>query len=225
MTFKYMSIYEKEVIHNKPYNLPFYFQVMPLENNMKTPNHFIGCPSVLNIGMFFVVSLYTAVGFFGYLKYGDATKGSITLNLPQDEVPAQMVKVMIAVAIFFTYGLQFYVPMEIIWKNVKHRFGARKNLAEYSIRIALVIFTVAVAIAIPKLGPFISLVGAVCLSTLGLMFPSIIELVTVWERDNGLGKFNWILWKNLAIIAFGVLGFITGTLVSIEEIMAEPAEG
>ncbi|KAJ8932256.1 hypothetical protein NQ314_014802 [Rhamnusium bicolor] len=27
--------------------------VMPLENNMKTPNHFIGCPGVLNTGMFF----------------------------------------------------------------------------------------------------------------------------------------------------------------------------
>lgn len=60
--------------------------VMPLENNMKTPTHFIGCPGVLNTGMFFVVSLYAIVGFFGYLKYGDETQGSITLNLPQDEV-------------------------------------------------------------------------------------------------------------------------------------------
>lgn len=60
--------------------------VMPLENNMKTPTHFIGCPGVLNIGMFFVVSLYAAVGFFGYLKYGPLTEGSITLNLPQDEM-------------------------------------------------------------------------------------------------------------------------------------------
>lgn len=59
--------------------------VMPLENNMKTPTHFIGCPGVLNTGMFFVVSLYATVGFFGYLKYGDGTKGSITLNLPEDE--------------------------------------------------------------------------------------------------------------------------------------------
>lgn len=57
-------------------------QVMPLENNMKTPTHFIGCPGVLNTGMFFVVLLYTSVGFFGYLKYGDATEASITLNLP-----------------------------------------------------------------------------------------------------------------------------------------------
>lgn len=59
------------------------FQVMPLENNMKTPQHFLGCPGVLNIGMFLVVSLYTGFGFFGYLKFGDEVQGSITLNLPK----------------------------------------------------------------------------------------------------------------------------------------------
>lgn len=57
---------------------------MPLENNMKTPEHFLGCPGVLNIGMSVVVVLYTVVGFLGYLKYGADTKGSITLNLPNE---------------------------------------------------------------------------------------------------------------------------------------------
>lgn len=56
--------------------------VMSLENNMKTPQHFIGCPGVLNTGMAFVVALYATVGFLGYLQYGNETKGSITLNLP-----------------------------------------------------------------------------------------------------------------------------------------------
>ena len=62
------------------------FQVMPLENNMKTPRSFIGCPSVLNTGMIVVVSLYTSVGFLGFLRYGDEIKSSISLNLPQDEM-------------------------------------------------------------------------------------------------------------------------------------------
>lgn len=52
---------------------------------------------------------------------------------------AQSVKLMIAVAIFFTYSLQFYVPMEIVWKAVKGNFGHNKNIAEYAIRIGLVV--------------------------------------------------------------------------------------
>ncbi|XP_030745994.1 proton-coupled amino acid transporter-like protein CG1139 isoform X3 [Sitophilus oryzae] len=193
--------------------------VMPLENNMKNPHHFIGCPGVLNTGMFFVVVLYASTGFFGFLKYGDETEGSVTLNLPQDEVLAQSVKIMIAVAIFFTYALQFYVPMEIIWKAVKNNFSANKQtLANNTIRICLVILTVILAILIPNLGAFISLVGAVCLSMLGLIFPAAIDLITFYENP-GLGRFNWRLYKNLFLILFGLVGFVTGTYVSIIEII------
>lgn len=60
--------------------------VMSLENNMKHPGHFIGCPGVLNTGMGFVVALYAGVGFLGYLKFGEATEASITLNLPNDNM-------------------------------------------------------------------------------------------------------------------------------------------
>lgn len=60
--------------------------VMSLENNMKSPSHFLGCPGVLNFGMAFVVSLYALIGFLGYLRYGDETAGSITLNLPLNEM-------------------------------------------------------------------------------------------------------------------------------------------
>lgn len=125
---------------------------------------------------------------------------------------------MIAVAIFLTYGLQFYVPMEIIWKNMKQYFGFRKLSAEYAIRITTVTATVIISIAIPNLGGFISLVGAVCLSTLGLICPAIIDLVTFYEEP-GLGRFNWRLWKNIFLILFGLIGFLTGTYVSIQEII------
>jgi len=192
--------------------------VMPLENNMKTPENFLGCPGVLNIGMFVTVCLYSILGFLGYLRYGDATQGSITLNLP-DELLAQSVKVMIAVAIFFTYALQFYVPLEIIWKACKHRFTSSPNLAEYTIRAVIVAGSVVVAILVPNLGPFISLVGAVCLSFLGLMFPSIVEIVVFWDVPGGLGRGNWVIWKNVLVIAFGFVGFLTGTYTSLLEIV------
>ncbi|XP_025197685.1 proton-coupled amino acid transporter-like protein pathetic isoform X2 [Melanaphis sacchari] len=194
--------------------------VMPLENNMKTPQHFIGCPSVLNIGMSIVVVLYSTVGLFGFLKYGDKTEGSITLNLPKDQLLAQSVKVMIAVAIFLTYSLQFYVPFEIIWKGTKHRFTSHPVLFEYLLRVFLVVCTVCVAIACPNLGPVISLVGALCLSFLGLILPSCIDLVTCWEEP-GLGRGYWRLWKNLAIIMFGILGLVTGVYSSVLDIIVQ----
>lgn len=80
---------------------------------------------------------------------------------------------------------------------------------------------VGIAVMVPNLGPFISLVGAVCLSFLGLMFPSIVEIIVYWGSEEGLGRGNWILWKNLAVILFGVVGFFTGSYTSILEIIEE----
>lgn len=60
--------------------------VLPLENNMQTPNDFTGITGVLNTGMVIVTTIYTAVGFFGYLKYGENVAASITLNLDSSSV-------------------------------------------------------------------------------------------------------------------------------------------
>lgn len=59
--------------------------VLPLENKMKHPTDLKGWNGVLNTSMVIVICLYIAIGFFGYLKYGDDVLGSITLNLPVDE--------------------------------------------------------------------------------------------------------------------------------------------
>jgi solute carrier family 36 (proton-coupled amino acid transporter) len=57
--------------------------VIALENNMETPKDFGKKCGVLNIGMVIVTAMYGFVGFFGYLKYGDKSKDSITLSLPE----------------------------------------------------------------------------------------------------------------------------------------------
>jgi proton-coupled amino acid transporter len=68
----------------KPVALPL--QILPLENNMKTPRSFAGVCGVLNVAMLLIIVMYVAMGFLGYLKYGAGALGSITLNLPTDEM-------------------------------------------------------------------------------------------------------------------------------------------
>lgn len=61
-------------------------QVLPIENSMLQPQKFLTAKpcGVLNFAMTLVVSMYTLTGFLGYLRFGNATAGSITLNLPDD---------------------------------------------------------------------------------------------------------------------------------------------
>jgi proton-coupled amino acid transporter len=52
---------------------------------MRDQSAFLGKAGVLNLGLTITISLYCAVGFYGYLKFGDDTRGSVTLNLPNDQ--------------------------------------------------------------------------------------------------------------------------------------------
>ncbi|XP_011864105.1 PREDICTED: proton-coupled amino acid transporter 1-like isoform X2 [Vollenhovia emeryi] len=116
--------------------------IIALENNMKTPQGFGGYCGVLNIGMIVIVILYIVMGFFGYIKYGPDAEGSVTFNLPQEEVMAQSIKIMFAIAIFITYALQAYVPVEILWTTyLDHRIQNRKLLWEYVCRTVVTLVT------------------------------------------------------------------------------------
>lgn len=53
---------------------------------MKEPKKFSTTFGVLNVGMVIVTCLLTAVGFLGYLKWGEEVEGSLTLNFPEGEM-------------------------------------------------------------------------------------------------------------------------------------------
>lgn len=203
--------------------------VLPLKNEMKKPRNFNKPLGVLNVGMVIVGAMFVAMGFVSYLKYGDAVAGSVTLNLesgqmvdgkyigPQSSLP-QCIKVAISLSILLTYALQFYVPIAIMWPAVVTRFGPFKFpvLAETVFRSALCLITFILAEAIPELGLFISLVGAVSSTALALIFPPIIEMVVCWHNTS-LGFFT--ITKDVSIVLIGLLGFATGTYESITAII------
>lgn len=190
--------------------------VLPLQNQMKKPNQMMGTFGVLNQGMAFVTLLYGFLGFFGYAKYGNDIKGSITLNLPTGEAPAQVVKIFIAIAVFFTTSLQFYVLLDIIWNAVEEIIDKNKTLLNYVMRTLLVSAAVLLAIAVPTIGPFVSLIGAFCFSILGLILPVFIEIITRWEQ--GFGRFNWVIFKNIFIVILGTVALVLGTKDAIHDI-------
>lgn len=64
----------------------YLFKVLPLQNEMKKPKNFSKTFGVLNVGMGSVIILYSFMGFLAYLKFGSTIEGSVTLNLPQEEL-------------------------------------------------------------------------------------------------------------------------------------------
>ncbi len=112
------------------------------------------------------------------------------------------------------------------------------NLKLYRFVLTFTSFFIVVALgaAIPKLDLFISLVGAVSSSTLALLAPPIIDTVTHWP-DQAWTFFNLLksnqllnlpffqgygysrLIRNVLYFTIGFVGFLTGSYVSISEIV------
>lgn len=192
--------------------------VMPVENTMQKPQHFLKGPSILLIAMVTVTVLYTVMGLLGYIRFGEFVEGSVTLNLPTDQWIAITGQCLIGVAILFTFGLQFYIPTEILLKKIGHKLSKSRELYETLIRTGIMILMGALAVAIPNLEPFISLVGAVFFGTLGLLVPAFIEIV-FYQENGGFGALQWKLWKNVFLILFSLVAMFAGAFVSVKEII------
>ncbi|CAH1119693.1 unnamed protein product [Phaedon cochleariae] len=199
--------------------------IMPLENEMKSPESFNGPCGVLNIGMFIIVSLYIGMGLFGYLAFGSEVPGSISYNIG-NEIPAQVCKIMLAVAIYSSHALQLYPAIDIVWTQyLRPLFDKSPNqiFYEYATRTLLVSICFCLAVAIPYVDLFISLFGALSLSMLGLAFPAIIDLSTNWYSLVGT-RGVLIIIKSCCIILFAILGLIVGTSTSLENIVKKFAD-
>lgn len=55
---------------------------------------------------------------------------------------AQSIKVLVALSILFTYGLQFSVPSEIVWKKISPKINeAHHNIGYYIMRALMILGT------------------------------------------------------------------------------------
>lgn len=189
--------------------------VLPLQSEMKKPEKFGSAFGVLNVGMTIVGAVLVAMGFIGYLKYGENVMGSITLNLPQKSLLSEFVQVTIAAGVLFSYALQFYVAVTFVWPDFLKAHGPFKKpvLCELGVRAMLVLFTFAAAELIPQVGLFISLVGTVCSTALALVFPPLCDLALHW------GKWSWNYIFDVCSITIAAVGFVTGTYCSVSAIV------
>ncbi|CAH3029399.1 unnamed protein product [Porites evermanni] len=213
-------------------NLPVFFAmavyafegiavVLPIENKMAAPQNY---GWVINLGMGIVFVLFSSIGILGYMFCQEKCLGSITLNLPNEGIYLG-VKLLFASCIFLTYFLQFYVPMVIIQPVIlKHVPEEYQDVADFAIRAATVIFTCILAISIPQLDNFISLVGSISCSTLAIIFPVAIHITTLTTEGDGRVP-TVTFFKDAAIMLIGILTFLFGTYTSVARIVVRYQTG
>lgn len=194
--------------------------VLPLRNSMGEPKKFTHRFGVLNVTMLFITAIFIFTGFVSYMRWGEDVEGSITLNLEVEKVMSQVVKIVAALGVFFGYPIQFFVMMKIIWPPVKRGYGCAQKYPitlQVILRFFMVMLTFGVALVVPNLSLFISLIGALCSTTLAFVIPVLIDFVIRTQEPKGLGTLIYL--KNIAILIIALLGIVTGTYQSIVDII------
>lgn len=185
--------------------------IVAIEKNMKTPEDYRKTFGVYNMGMMVITLADLSIGFWGYAKWGESTKPTITWNLPPASVLADILQLMFALQCLLSYPLQSFVPYEILWNNyLKSRKKFQENPTMWSILLRAIFSwsTVLFAIAIPFLDLLISIVGAFCLPTVGITFPAIME-ICYFHSEKKLSTL--LLLKNIGLILFGIISCLLST--------------
>ena len=126
----------------------------------------------------------------------------------------------ISVGVILGFAIQFFIPIQIMFPVVQSKLKiAKRNplISEMIFRVFMVLVTFAVAYLVPNLGLLISLIGAVCSTSLALVFPVLIELLVTTRNDESPKKIALI--KSSLIILLAAIGFVSGGYESLREIV------
>ncbi|XP_068892691.1 proton-coupled amino acid transporter-like protein CG1139 isoform X2 [Tenebrio molitor] len=195
--------------------------IIPLRMEMKNPDSFTSRCGVLNMTMIIVISLYLLVGFLAYWQWGDEVQGSAFLNMPESEPLSQATKILISLGVMLTYALHMYIPFEIAYPRFYRKWGPSNHptVIIYIYRTIAVLVTYGIANISSNLGMFISLVGALTGAVLAMLLPVLLELVMLY------GDLTYfVIIKDVFIIVVAIAAAITGTILSIMDIVKDYTE-
>ncbi|VVC38348.1 Amino acid transporter, transmembrane domain [Cinara cedri] len=201
--------------------------ILPLENEMAHPRRFTSMFGVLNISFVPITILYCVVGLFGYIKYGENVKDTITLSIPKNEMLSGVTKILLSISIYFGYALSNYVAFDILWSKIKNLIVDNRipNIYfEYMLRIVIVCITFLLAFTLPYLNILISLMGSLCLSAVGIAIPAIVNYLTFFKSyEKGTWRYYLFIARNLVIVLIAVYALVVGVYQNILEIMEKVA--
>jgi solute carrier family 36 (proton-coupled amino acid transporter) len=128
--------------------------------------------------------------------------------------------IMISIGVILGFGIQFFIPIQIMFPSIKSKFKFANDkplISEMIFRTVIVLITFSFAFLIPNLGLLISLIGAVCSTSLALVFPVLIEHLVITRNCKSPSVI--VVFKNSLILLLAVVVFLSGGYESISGII------
>ena len=132
-----------------------------------------------------------------------------------------------------TYVLKCYCCLKTRYKPHVNIIAAQKGKSlkctgslqtPISLQLKVLSISGIMAVSIPQLDNFISLVGSISCTALAIIFPIFIHILTLTSEGDGRVSVT-IFFKDAAIMLMGVLMFMFGTYTSVARIIERYENG
>jgi len=183
--------------------------VIPISDSIRNPQRFL---YIYASTIVLICLLNGAVGFIGYVAFGQAAQSMVLLNFPQGPLEA-FVRAAYNVAMVCSFPLQLMPALRLVEDNFFAPVSApplgrkvRKNL----FRVAYVAFLALISIVgATSLDNFISLIGAVCGLPLCFIFPSLCHGAAMPSAA----------WRQRALdYGLALVGFVLAVAVTVQNV-------
>ncbi|KNA13009.1 hypothetical protein SOVF_120680, partial [Spinacia oleracea] len=163
--------------------------------------------------------IYVSMAVFGYLMFGSSAESQITLNLPTDKVSSQIAIYTTLISPIAKYALIFK-PIVIsteCWFSIEYQ---KRKWFKVTIRVALLVSQVVVALTLPFFGYLMSLTGALLCATASFAMPCLCYLKI--SSTNGKSSRGFVEWFFIwGIVCLSIMILMSGTYTSIVDIVAK----
>jgi proton-coupled amino acid transporter len=195
--------------------------ILPMKNQMREPSAMVGWSGVLSVSTVIMGCSYVAFGFFGYVKFGDGIRNTLTLNMPKTLL-YQITGFVVAVAVFLGYPLQLYIIPEMLWRPIKrkllYRWPGSFFVLEKMLWIGLTLISYCIVLLIPDLSLLMSVTGVGPGIAISMLFPPVVSLLVYW--DQWTVRQRWLCGgRDLAVMAVGCFFLTYGTYAGLSEVV------
>eukprot|EP00045_Choanoeca_perplexa_P006753 m.58456 g.58456 ORF g.58456 m.58456 type:complete len:409 (+) comp13765_c0_seq1:169-1395(+) len=171
-------------------------------------------PYLFTLALSFITTLYVLFGGLGYASFGEDTESIITLNLPPGVFP-NFIKACLCFSLYFTYPVMLFPVSSILDKALAPSNQELPSFAKGNmVRVAVVITSALVVLAIPDFASIMGLIGSTCCMLLALIMPGLLHLhffkgqLSPWQL-----RFDYLL------VSMGSFFMLTGTSEALGRIV------
>eukprot|EP00755_Sulcionema_specki_P022016 Sspe_Gene.13727::Locus_4715_Transcript_1_1_Confidence_1.000_Length_1729::g.13727::m.13727/K14209/SLC36A, PAT; solute carrier family 36 (proton-coupled amino acid transporter) len=211
--------------------------VLPIENSMRVKPAF---PKLLVKTFMIITVLYASFALIGYLAFGDDMEENAMAILPEGWLSG-LIRVMMGLAILFTYPIQFFPAIQVIESWVFHREARymvlqghvkmHRSLLQKAImlwrnlalRIVISVVLAVLAFAVgDKMSLCLAVIGGLGGSALAIILPPLLHLkvIVFAPSSDPSTRSTLVIVRDCALASFGVAMMALSTFFSIKQFFA-----